>query len=491
MDRQPSTAQASAAENPPLDPGPDPQPRAAPRAAPGATLKIGPLLAQTVRHFFPELNKWLDDFPDPRFQPFVIYDKRFLVWWGLSLFLFQLGSRRQLDYQLNTDGQHVLDNLNRLADTRQKTRPVNKTMNNYLGGIGEQPVIGLRGHMVQRLIRMKTLDRARLQGHWVVGVDATGFLVFNERHCQHCLTRQYGETTLYMHQVLEAKLLGPADMVISLGTEFIDNLDAADTPASASADQHKQDCELKALSRLAPSLKRAYPQLRLCLSGDGLYACGRTLQLAKENDWSYVLVFKTGRMPAVWQEFQTLLKLCPEQRVELDTPAGVRQVYRWVDNLSYTDGEGRHWSFTGVQCEETDADDNAPTLWAWITDLKVNHDTVVEVATKGGRHRWHLENQGFNTQKNSGLNLEHVYSHRLWQTYYYLLQLAHLLLQLLQKGSLLQHLAAEANKTPQQLFGSLKNMVARLLDGLRYLHWPDDVFDAAAAGRIQIRWDSS
>ena len=46
-----------------------------------------------------------------------------------------------------------------------------------------------------------------------------------------------------------------------------------------------------------------------------------------------------------------------------------------------------------------------------MTDLVVDRDTVVEVATKGGRQRWHIENQGFNTQKTSDLNLEHAYSH--------------------------------------------------------------------------------
>jgi hypothetical protein len=404
--------------------------------------------------------------------------------------VLQLRSRRQLDYQLNSDGEHALANLNRLAGTDQQTRPVNKTLDNYLGRIGAQPLVGLRTRLVRRLIRMKTLDQARLQGRWVVPVDATGFLVFRERHCPHCLTRVHGTTTLYMHQVLEAKLLGPADLVISLGTEFIDNRDTADTPADTGAEQQKQDCELKALSRLAPALKRDYPQLPLCLSGDGLYACGRTLQIAKDNQWAYVLTLLPGRLPTVWQEFQTLLALCPDQRVELTTPARVRQVYRWVHDLSYTDSAGREWSFTAVQCDETRSD-GSTTTWAWITDLHVNHDTVVEVATKGGRQRWHLENQGFNTQKNSGLNLEHAYSHEQWQSYYYLLQIAHLLLQLLQQGSLLRQLAAAAHKTPKQLFGSLTNMVHRLLESLRFRWWPAQVFDVAAAARIQIRWDSS
>ena len=71
---------------------------------------------------------------------------------------------------------------------------------------------------------------------------------------------------------------------------------------------------------------------------------------------------------------------------------------------------------------------------------------MVEVATQGGRQRWREENEGFNTQKNSGLNLEHAYSHRCWAAYYFLLQIAHLLLQLVEKGSLLRHLAQEQGK---------------------------------------------
>jgi hypothetical protein len=443
-----------------------------------------------VRHFFPDLGAWMDAITDPRFFPFIVYHKRFLLWWGLALFLFKLSSRRQLDYQLNGDGPEVLSNLNRLAGTRQQTRPVNKTLNYFLGRIGTAPVAGLRVHVMQRLIRMRALDAARLQGRFVVAADGTGYLVFRYPHCDHCLTQRHGDTISYMHQALEAKLLGPADTVFSLGTAFIDNRDLQDTPAEAGAEQRKQDCELKALRRLAAQLRQDYPQLPLCLSGDGLFACGEGFQVAKDYRLSYVYTFKEGRLPAVWADFQGLLSLCPAQRVEVVTPQGVRQVYRWVHDLSYTDSAGRTWSFTAIQCEETFAD-GTTALWAWVTNLEVNRDTVVEVATKGGRHRWHIENQGFNTQKNSGLNLEHAYSHgEQWAAYYYLLQIAHVLLQLLEKGSLLRQLAQDLGRTPLQLFGSLKNMAERLRESVRFLRWPEEAYDAEAARRIQVRLDS-
>jgi hypothetical protein len=339
---------------------------------------------------------------------------------------------------------------------------------------------------------MRALDAARLQGRFVVAADGTGYLVFRYAHCDHCLTQRHGDAVLYMHQALEAKLLGPADTVFSLGTAFIDNRDAADTPAAAGAEQRKQDCELKALRRLAAQVRADFPQVRLCLSGDGLFACGEGFQVAKDYRLAYVFTFKEGRLPAVWADFQGLLTLCPGQCVELVTPAGVRQVYRWVHGVSYTDSAGRTWSFTAIQCEEI-GKDGSKALWAWVTDLEVNRDTVVEVATKGGRHRWHIENQGFNTQKNSGLNLEHAYSHgEQWAAYYYLLQIAHLLLQLVEKGSLLRQLAqAQGRRGALALYGSLKNMAQRLLESIRYLRWPEAAYDAQAAAAIQIRLDSS
>ncbi len=141
---------------------------------------------------------------------------------GAEFVPVQVEQPAQLDYQLNTDGPEVLPNLNRLAGTAQESRPVNQTLEYFLGKIGPDPIAGLRQRMVQRLIRMKALDAARLQGRFVVLIDGSGYLVFHSRHCDDCLTQRHGETTLYMHQVLEAKVLGPAGTVISIASEFID-----------------------------------------------------------------------------------------------------------------------------------------------------------------------------------------------------------------------------------------------------------------------------
>jgi len=448
-------------------------------------------LVQTLRHFFPQFNTWLAHLPDTRVQEACTYDRRFLSWWGIQLYLLQLGSRRQLDYDLRAGGPHVLTNLNRLAETQQTTLPVHDTLDHFLDHVAYAGWERLRTQMVQRLLRMKALDAARLLGQPVLLLDATGLLCFHRRHCPHCLVRRHGKQTLYLHHVLEAKLLGPAGVVVSVDSEFIENADAGDR-TGRSAEEIKQDCELKALHRLLPRIKQTYPQLRFVLAMDSLYACGPVFAVVQQLGWSYVVTFKEGRTPALWQDYQALRAECPENYHQQTWADGPVQEFRWVKRLAYEDSEGRCWRPNALECTET-LPDGAVHYFAWLTPLPVSAKTVAEIAQKGGRDRWKLENEGFNRQKNSGLNLEHVYSidPEKWKTYYLLLQIAFILVQLLERGSLLRRLAEEAGQPVWKLFGSLKNVARRLLDSVRFLPWEEAWFDPTLAGKVRIGFDSS
>lgn len=479
----------------------------------------GRALVQTVRHFFPEFNNWLARLPDSRVQEACTYTRGFLAWWGILLYLLQLGSRRQLDYELRDGGSAagvmtqaegqdqyaaqaasaaaapcgplvLLANLNRLADTSQTTLPVHDTLDHFVGHSKLAGWERLRTQMVQRLIRMKALDTARLLGHPVLLIDGTGLICFHKRHCPHCLVQRHGKQTLYLHQVLEAKLLGPAGVVLSLGSEFIDNADAGKV-SGRSAEDIKQDCELKALQRLLPKIKKSYPQLRFVLAMDSLFAVGPVFALVRELNWHYVVTFKEGRTPALWREFQALLPHCPENVVQRTWGDGRRQQFRWVPDLVHEDSAGRSWKVTAFECQETTTE--TQQYFAWLSDLPVNRKTVEEISQKGGRERWKVENEGFNRQKNSGLNLEHVYSidSEKWKIYYLLLQIAFMLMQLLERGSLLRRLATELGRPVWKLFGSLKNIARRLAESLRFVHWQDAWFDPAQSGNLRIQLDTS
>ncbi|MFQ5479574.1 MAG: hypothetical protein ACE5E4_13275 [Candidatus Binatia bacterium] len=378
--------------------------------------------------------------------------------------------------------------MNALAQAGQETLPVWGTLSYFLRGVGPEPLAQLRTQMVRQLIRNKVLDRDRLLGAFVVAMDGTGHVSFRSRHCVHCLTQTHGEHTYYYHNVLEAKLVTSSGLALSMGSEFIDNRHD-DAPPPEGQEKRKQDCELKAFARLAPQLKRDFPQTRLCIAGDGLNACGEVLQTCGENQWNYVLTFKPGRLPAVWEDFQSLLAQCPEQVSRIRLPDGTDLEYRWINSLSYEDDQGRRHTFNAIQCRQTVKDECK--TFAWITDFPVTADTVNAIAQKGGRDRWKIENAGFNTQKNGGYELEHVYGsdEGLLQCFYLLLQIAHLILQLVEKGSLLGRFARRYGKTVQALFGSLRNIARRLLDCLRYRLISAEALDSAR--HIQIRLDSS
>lgn len=138
---------------------------------------------QAVRHFFPQFNDWLQRLPDTRDQDACTYETRFLAWWGILLYVLQLGSRRQLNFRLDAAGTCVLANLNRLAETDQQTRPVHGTLDHFVSHVRPAGFGQVRTGMVRQLIRNKVLEPARLLGHLVVILDATGLFSFRQRHC--------------------------------------------------------------------------------------------------------------------------------------------------------------------------------------------------------------------------------------------------------------------------------------------------------------------
>jgi len=149
MDRGTPSAQASHSGNLAVGHRSDQDTRPRSETPGGKVVGLGGAIVKTVRHFWPGFNAQLNQLPDTRFAPFIRYDKKFLTWWGLLLFCFKLGSRRQLDYELRDLELQVLHNANRLAGAKQNSLPVHKTLNHFLSHVGSEAFAQLRTRCVR------------------------------------------------------------------------------------------------------------------------------------------------------------------------------------------------------------------------------------------------------------------------------------------------------------------------------------------------------
>jgi len=434
-------------------------------------------LVVTVQHFFGGFERLFQGLTDQRNPVDVTYPLAVLMATGVLMFLLRLGARRQIAKLLRENGPSAAKYQ---ALFEVENCPHGDTLNYAFVRANVAEVQEVVTSMTEALIRRKVLYRHRLlDQYFLVAIDGTGMLTFSERHCPNCMTRTCHGRTQYYHPVLEAKLVAPTGFVFSLMTEFIEN--PGENPT-------KQDCELKAFYRLAERLKQRFPRLPICLLLDGLFAGGPTFSICEKNYWKYLIVLQEDDIPYINDEFKALSPLAPEDHLVFRTgiQLEIQQDLRWVNQIAYVDSRQEEHDVSVIECLETKPDSGKQpktTRFKWVTNIHVTIRKVVPLANQGGRLRWKIENEGFNVQKNGGYALEHAYSQDATaaKIFYLLLQIAHSLSQLIERGSLFRKVFPKG-------VGSAKNIAFRLLEAWRNLRLSQVDLQQMLDARIQIRF---
>ena len=303
------------------------------------------------------------------------------------------------------------------------------TPDDFFRILPEDELENVKAGMISRLIRNKVIEHEKFRGYYVVAIDATGVINYGETPHKDCSykTSKNGKITYYRN-VLEAKLITPSGLSMSIATEWITN--------EGKEQYQKQDCEREAFKHIEKKIKRLYPRLPILILADGLYPWEGFFDICEKNQWKYIVVLKDGNLKTLQEDILLEKRITPKQDVEIkqaDKDKMTTLNYHWLEDLTY-----RKHKINYVETKETvrniKTKDEKKQRFVHITNLSINSELCVGISFTG-RLRQKIENEGFNIQKNHGYALQHQFSRVSFlalKNYYQCLQISHIINQLVE-----------------------------------------------------------
>lgn len=414
-------------------------------------------------HFLRGLPAAMNRAPDPRKTSQCVYTQAHLLWSGILIFLMHLQSRRQMRFERRAETfAHHVARLSGQYDVQTVADP--DTLAYYAERLPVEAADQLLAGITRQMIRMKALDPFRLRDYFCVAMDGSQICTFDAEPWPGCPHRTLADGSIqYFAYVLDAKLVTPCGMALTLATIMLTNEEKEEFD--------KQDCERKAFERLVEKLYALFPRTPICLLLDGLYADQGVIRLIEQKRWKYIITFKEGSMPERFREAETLVKLQTQNRLEVRLPEA-KQHYQWAEALPIAE-----FTPNVLFCNETSKTGDS-RRFVWLTNFHLCRNNADKIANQGGRLRWKIENEGFNVQKNNGYEMQHPYSGHAngFRIFYILLLIAHYINQLILHSNLIQSL--------RSTFGSARNFARRLAESMRNHAVPADL---AMPGQIRFQ----
>lgn len=262
------------------------------------------------------------------------------------------------------------------------------------------PLLSLFGDYFHHLQRNKKLEEFQvLDNKYLIAIDGSEYFTSEKVHCNKCLVKKTKDGDLrYHHQILQSTLVHPGKQeVIPLAPEFIHNEDG----------KKKQDCERNAGKRLLKKIKKTHPRLAIIIIGDSLYSNTPFIKELQENSFSFILTAKPNDHKSLYRDVEGLRKghlLDIHKRTE----KGREYIYEWVNDIDLNGNpDSPKVNFLQLKIMKNG---KCTLRNAWVTDILITEENVEEI-TRGGRARWKIENETFNTLKNHGYHLDHNFGH--------------------------------------------------------------------------------
>ncbi len=270
--------------------------------------------------------------------------------------------------------------------------------------------------------RSKTLEQFEFmkingQSYYLLATDGSGYFRSEKLVCDCCMVEEHFDennkmTLKFGHNILAGSIVHPdLKQVIPMCPEPIMRLDGSS----------KNDSEQTAFRRFLADFKREHPKLKIIFLLDALYANGPIIKLLREYGYEFLIavketksfLFMNVKEGEITGETQFHERVFESGEKVIKT---TKMNYRFANNVRlHQDKESPFINFVQVK-EVTEwigkkgKPERVERNFTFITDIPVTKNNIVQLA-EGGRTRWKIENETFNTLKNRGYNLEHNYGH--------------------------------------------------------------------------------
>ena len=342
-------------------------------------------LIANIYHYFQTI-------PDPR----KLSDRRVsftdVLMSGLAVFGLKFPSLLKYD-----QNRHTLDR-NLLALYHITAPPSDTYMRERLDEVDPRWIRPVFKKIFAMMQRGKCLENFEFfDGYYLLSLDGTGEFSSSTVCCPQCCKKEHKDGSVtYYHQMLGACIVHPDQSnVIPLCPEPIQNGDGA----------AKNDCERNASKRFIEHLKREHPHLKIIILGDGIASNAPYIRLLKEHKMKFLLGAKPGDHQSLFAALDASEKT---KYHEVSDDKGFLHQFRFLNDVALNKSNA-DIRVNILEYMQTDPK-GKETVFSWVTNIHITQTNAFTLM-KGGRARWKIENETFNTLKNLGYNLEHNYGH--------------------------------------------------------------------------------
>lgn len=390
---------------------------------------------------------------------------------GFAVFSLKYPSLLQFDS--HSTEEMVENNLRSIFQI--KNIPSDTQMRERLDEVDPGKLRCLFTNLFDQAQRSKRLELFKYyDNRYLMPLDGTGYFYSKEVHCDNCCVKKHKDGSVsYYHQMLSGAIVHPEQKVV---------IPFAPEPIMKSDGATKNDCERRSAERFLNHLKREHPQLRLILTGDGLFSNGPFIRRVKEDGHSFILVAKPKDHKTLFEEFNSLKRT--SYQLNRDK---VRHRFEWINGLAINDS---HPDCLVNIVEYWEEHENGKQQhWVWVTNIELTEKNVYQIM-RGGRARHKIENETFNTLKNQGYQFEHNFGHgkkHLSTVFANLMVLAFFVDQLQQLGCRIFTKALARLKTKKSLWERKRSIFINF-----FIDSFEDLWNALAYGhRARLTPDTS